>query len=529
MSVPARNDFTEVQAAIRDLIERLQKLELQDIDLKGKRIRNAGNALEGGDYVTLRQLEGPELEPIVARWLVEGGEGEAGNKIYVNCKEVEDPNFNDNTPATPDADHYLVKWQHAAAATCQNAIDDVSAYVAKREDLLYPGSMIGVDVGGSPTSQLYNPFDSGVATGMLQYASAVMPINGYLRHLASYVENAQTQGVICIVRTGRDQFQQNLALSIYPGAPAGVLDDFNNAILIEQGEPWGWDVSQYGSGGQGPNTIIAEFATVDGSAIIGGSLNNASLAATVTNYAGIGFNELEPNEVDAEIYIPFACRFRNGFLRTEHSGTQSATGSLVYTLRKNKASQALVITRPAGGGGGVYSDVTNTVDFAAGDLACTMITNNASVVSRPLGFYVYNVVDLSGSTSQILAARAYTVAVGAYTGRYTLFANTFNSNTAEQHKIVATRAGRLRNLAVRGDGASGGVWTITAWVNDVATTLSVRIDSGDLSVANQWVTNTGDTVNVERGDTIYFEAVHAGGTGAGDPLRQMSVEFAPKA
>ncbi len=57
--------------------------------------------------------------------------------------------------------------------------------------------------------------------------------------------------------------------------------------------------------------------------------------------------------------------FRWAYIRT--GSTQSGTGSLVVTYRKNAADQALVITIAASSTAGVYSDLTNTFTGVAGD------------------------------------------------------------------------------------------------------------------------------------------------------------------
>ncbi|MFN9114040.1 MAG: hypothetical protein ACK5XN_28575, partial [Bacteroidota bacterium] len=64
-----------------------------------------------------------------------------------------------------------------------------------------------------------------------------------------------------------------------------------------------------------------------------------------------------------------------------NNGNQPATGSLVYTIRKNGADTAFVLTVAAGSLSGVFSNTTSTLSVVAGDFIGFKITNNASTGS----------------------------------------------------------------------------------------------------------------------------------------------------
>lgn len=66
----------------------------------------------------------------------------------------------------------------------------------------------------------------------------------------------------------------------------------------------------------------------------------------------------------------------NLFVRT--TGTQPASGTMVFTLRVNGASTALTLTIPAGSSTGTYSDAIHTVSLTAGDLIDWQVVNNAT-------------------------------------------------------------------------------------------------------------------------------------------------------
>lgn len=80
---------------------------------------------------------------------------------------------------------------------------------------------------------------------------------------------------------------------------------------------------------------------------------------------------------------------RNLYFRL--TGTQPSTGSLVITARKNNADTAIVITIPANGAAGTWTDLTHSVAMAAGDYVSFSIHNNASSASPGLGFCTIDV------------------------------------------------------------------------------------------------------------------------------------------
>jgi hypothetical protein len=63
---------------------------------------------------------------------------------------------------------------------------------------------------------------------------------------------------------------------------------------------------------------------------------------------------------------------------------QSATGSLVCTLRKNSVDQSLTITIAAGSAAGVFTDLVNAVSVVAGDQIGMKFVNNATAISAAI-------------------------------------------------------------------------------------------------------------------------------------------------
>jgi hypothetical protein len=49
--------LNDAQKALRDLDDRVSKLFISNIDMKGRRVVNAGASREAGDYVTRAEME----------------------------------------------------------------------------------------------------------------------------------------------------------------------------------------------------------------------------------------------------------------------------------------------------------------------------------------------------------------------------------------------------------------------------------------------------------------------------------------
>lgn len=108
---------------------------------------------------------------------------------------------------------------------------------------------------------------------------------------------------------------------------------------------------------------------------------NGTIAASTTNY-------LNPNSLGIIVVagrnasISQACTI--SALRFEIGSAQPASGSLVITVLKSNVATALTVTIPAGSAAGVYTDLVNSVSFAAGDTCTIEIKNNATGASAQI-------------------------------------------------------------------------------------------------------------------------------------------------
>lgn len=138
--------------------------------------------------------------------------------------------------------------------------------------------------------------------------------------------------------------------------------------------------------------LSTEFLMADGTTSLGGggqSINlngqpNAINAGTLgaARFFGFSDNNNTTNELTRRTFLPNACTLKNFFVRT--LGNQPASGSHVLTIVKNGVATSITLTIAAGSAAGIFSDLTNSVSFAAGDEISIRAVNNASASSSTL-------------------------------------------------------------------------------------------------------------------------------------------------
>ena len=104
---------------------------------------------------------------------------------------------------------------------------------------------------------------------------------------------------------------------------------------------------------------------------------NATQGANSTGYWAItGSLSSSATENFRNVIMPVAGTLKNLYVR--NGTTQSSTGTMVFTVRKNGADNAMTVTfSNADGAATTKSDTTNTVSVVAGDLICIKGINNA--------------------------------------------------------------------------------------------------------------------------------------------------------
>jgi hypothetical protein len=164
------------------------------------------------------------------------------------------------------------------------------------------------------------------------------------------------------------------------GYLVGVTSDIQTQLNSKQGT-----LTLTTTGTSGAATLgsgILNIPQYTGSGILQGIYGGSSLTAGQTTYAGFENIGGLTNENLRRVIIPTACTISRFYTVTNSS--QSATGSMTLTIRKNNADTVLVITIAAGSAAGIYSNTANTVSFAAGDAMAIKFVNNATATSASI-------------------------------------------------------------------------------------------------------------------------------------------------
>lgn len=110
------------------------------------------------------------------------------------------------------------------------------------------------------------------------------------------------------------------------------------------------------------------------------SAPSATVALLTTSYFFLSGSTIgSTTESNRFMYMPTAGTFKNLYIYTVTS--QAATGSLVITVRINGVDSALTLTIAAGSAPGVFSNLINSVTYAAGDRVTLKVVNNATLTA----------------------------------------------------------------------------------------------------------------------------------------------------
>ena len=120
-----------------------------------------------------------------------------------------------------------------------------------------------------------------------------------------------------------------------------------------------------------------------------GALVDATVAASSTRYTTVYKDGLASTEIGT-IIVPtsFTASSLYVYLRTSQTGT----GSMVVTVRKNGANTDLTVTISAGSAGAtIHTDLVNSVSFVAGDLLSIGMVNNGTATSGSISSITFKI------------------------------------------------------------------------------------------------------------------------------------------
>jgi len=107
---------------------------------------------------------------------------------------------------------------------------------------------------------------------------------------------------------------------------------------------------------------------------------NGTIALSGTTYGSFIYSGFNASESARIFVVPYACTMKNFYVRI--FSAQSATGSLVFTVRNNATDTSVVTTIAAGSAAGTEANSgANSASFVAGDNCAIKVVNNATVLS----------------------------------------------------------------------------------------------------------------------------------------------------
>ena len=111
-----------------------------------------------------------------------------------------------------------------------------------------------------------------------------------------------------------------------------------------------------------------------------GTLIGFTMTAGQTVYGSFNYNAINTNELARIFVVPYACSVSNFYVRIFTA--QPASGSIVYTVRKNQVDTAVVVTIAAGSAANTEANSGATsATYSAGDDMTFKAVNNAGTTS----------------------------------------------------------------------------------------------------------------------------------------------------
>lgn len=247
----------------------------------------------------------------------------------------------DMQSGTPSTDEVWVyggspaKWQHQKLKASQttndstvtgtnvnNALDNLNSAIALKQD-----TITGAATTIALTDLTANRAVISNGSGKVAVSSATSTEVGYLSGVTSAIQtqlNAK-QGTVTLTTTGT--------------SGAATFNPTTGALNIP---------------------VYAGSSTSSSIQLVSG--NASGLGAGLTRYGVLPGTTAEPQ---VRIPVPEACTINRMYIRT--GATMPSNSSLQVTLFKNGAATAVTITVSAGTVSGVYSDLSNSATYAAGD------------------------------------------------------------------------------------------------------------------------------------------------------------------
>lgn len=218
-------------------------------------------------------------------------------------------------------------------------------------------------------------------TSLWETSNALSTKQDTITGAATTITTSNLTPSTALVSNGGGKVASSAVTTTELGRLVGVTSDIQTQLNAKQGT-----LSITNTGTSGAATLVGSTLNVpiyagagSGTSFLTGIFAGATVGASSTVYGNLTGGNFSTVENARITIIPQSCTMSRMYFAT--GTTQSASGSLVLTLRKNNADTALVITIAAGTAGNFFNDTTNAVSFTAGQYASIKFQNFATATS----------------------------------------------------------------------------------------------------------------------------------------------------
>ena len=207
---------------------------------------------------------------------------------------------------------------------------------------------------------------------------------------ASTITTSNLTGSRVLVSNGGGKVDVSAITTTEVGYLSGVTSDIQTQLNAKQGT-----LTLTTTGNSGAATLVGSTLNIPQYASVGSGASmlysnvqtGTNITAGSTVYGGFinGAYQTLANEYLRIVPLPKNAIVSNF---TVYALAQPATGSSVYTVRKNSVDTALVITIPAGSAAAFHTNTLTTVSFNALDYISVKAVNNASSSVQPVALSI---------------------------------------------------------------------------------------------------------------------------------------------
>lgn len=349
------------------------------------------------------------------------------------------------------------------------------------------------------------------ATEAVQHA--VMPLPGTFRFGVLKTSSAQSGTGSMVFTWRKNAVDQALTITVAAGAGAGSFSDLTNSFscvagdviavkIVNNATALSAGIIGLGSLFHGTETSYSHMR--QGIAATGNTGTVAASTTTYTDFTGSGFNATE-NAV--QHVVPAMCSARDLYILT--GGTQPATGSLVFTLRVNSVSTALVATISAGGANGLYFSTGEVGGIVQGDTIGLLVRNNATSTSTGINSKSVYLFDPKRRPRTCLTSISGNATVAGSSTLFTPLISGGSFNATETQRMShspATGVLKYFYLQTTTTQKAGGNTVFTVRVNQVDTTIVITVAANS---APGVFTDLTHTKAVMLGDKLTIKGVNS--------------------